>query len=531
MTRPIDPAVREQEILAARRASSDVAARAPTGPVPDANGVTVDLDLASTISRAPALDVASTVAAGCVLRERYVIEEKLGTGGKGTVFKALDRYRSSLPEFRHYVALKILHAGRDCSEETIKSLRRELECGQLLSHRNIVNVFELDRDGDVVFFTMELLDGELLSDVLGRMRPAALQPGQAWQIVRQLGAGLEHAHERGIVHGDLKPRNIMITREGEVRILDFGTARNGARTPPGSPQPGSAPVSATPAYASCEMLEGRAIDPRDDLYALACISYELLSGAHPFAHRPATLARDFGIKASRPAGLTGGQWRTLLAGLSWHRAGRSMSVHTFVRRLTQGIPAKAAMTPLRDLRRAGTAAPLWQTRIGPALVALGLVAAVCLAQLREGPARKAGDASNTQRTQRPGGAETNAAAPSAAGEPTAPGALVAEARAASTPMASAKPADPASPPPPEQRKPAMQPAPARISVDGYRVSSGDHFVEIRVHRNQLQKGASFAWWTEPATAKQDVDYVHQPKAIQTFACRNRAAPSAIISTW
>jgi hypothetical protein len=331
MTRPIDPAVREQEILAARRASSDVAARAPTGPVPDANGVTVDLDLASTISRAPALDVASTVAAGCVLRERYVIEEKLGTGGKGTVFKALDRYRSSLPEFRHYVALKILHAGRDCSEETIKSLRRELECGQLLSHRNIVNVFELDRDGDVVFFTMELLDGELLSDVLGRMRPAALQPGQAWQIVRQLGAGLEHAHERGIVHGDLKPRNIMITREGEVRILDFGTARNGARTPPGSPQPGSAPVSATPAYASCEMLEGRAIDPRDDLYALACISYELLSGAHPFAHRPATLARDFGIKASRPAGLTGGQWRTLLAGLSWHRAGRSMSVHTFVR--------------------------------------------------------------------------------------------------------------------------------------------------------------------------------------------------------
>ncbi len=154
----------------------------------------------------PEPGTAASISVGRVLRDRYVIEERLGSGGKGSVFKALDRYRSSLPDAEQYVAVKILHCGSDCSEQTIKELRRELHAAQPLSHRNIVNVFELDRDEDVVFFTMEFLDGELLSELMERLRPAAMQPFQAWQIIRQLGAGLEHAHERGIVHGDLNPR-------------------------------------------------------------------------------------------------------------------------------------------------------------------------------------------------------------------------------------------------------------------------------------------------------------------------------------
>jgi len=166
------------------------------------------------VPRSPDPDTAVPIAVGRVLRERYVIQERLGTGGKGAVFKALDRYRSSLPDGQQHVALKVLHSGSDFSEQIDSDLRRELHCGQLLSHRNIVNVFELDRDADVVFFTMELLDGELLSDLIERMRPAAMQRLQAWQIIRQLGAGLEHAHERSIIHGDLKPRNLLITREG-----------------------------------------------------------------------------------------------------------------------------------------------------------------------------------------------------------------------------------------------------------------------------------------------------------------------------
>ncbi|MDP9084575.1 MAG: protein kinase [Pseudomonadota bacterium] len=231
MMRQLDQAVREQSNLPS-----------------DANGATVDLKPNTDLPRSLGPDI--PISAGHVLRERYVIQEKLGTGGKGSVFRALDRYRSSLPQEQQYVALKILHCGGECSDRAIEDLRREVYCGQLLSHRNIVNVFELDRDADIVFFTMELLDGELLGDLLERMRPKVLQPLQAWQIIRQLGAGLDHAHERGIVHGDLKPRNIFITREGELRILDFGAARKIHRTQSDVGHPDRGQTSGTPAYAS-----------------------------------------------------------------------------------------------------------------------------------------------------------------------------------------------------------------------------------------------------------------------------------------
>ncbi|HWY96418.1 MAG TPA: protein kinase [Steroidobacteraceae bacterium] len=445
------------------------------------------------IDRSPDPDTAVSISVGRILRDRYVIQERLGSGGKGTVFKALDRYRCSLPEAQQHVALKALHCGGDWSEETIKELRSELHCGQMLSHRNIVNVFELDRDADVVFFTMEFLDGELLIDLIERLRPAAMQRLQAWQIIRQLGAGLEHAHERGIVHGDLNPRNILVTRDGELRILGFGAAQT------------------TPAYASCELLEGRAADPRDDLYALACICYELLSSAHPFECRPATLARDFGVKATRPAGLTGRQWRTLQKGLSWHRAGRSISVHAWIQKLTNGIAEKPSKTPLLELKAAYPTKPSLHSTAAAVLIALLLVAGMGMAQLRAISTRKTSDSVATQAAPN----SLDAQAPEATLTPEAT--PQAEAPVMDVRPAIAKDAMDGMTP----RNPSVQQAPLTISVDGYQVSSGNHFVEIRVHRNQLQN-ASFAWWTEPATAKQDVDYVHQAKAIQTFPSDRRS---------
>ncbi len=374
----------------------------------------------------------------------------------------------------------------------MEELRGELLWGQWLPHRNIVNVFELDRDADVVFFTMEFLDGELLSDLMERLRPATMQRLQAWRIIRQLGAGLAHAHERGVVHGNLNPRNILVTRDGELRILGFGA------------------VQTTPAHASCERLEGRAAETRDDLYALACTCYELLSGAHPFAGRPATLARDFGVRATRPARLTGRQWRTLQAGLSWHRAGRAMNVHTWTQRLTNGIAEKPWKTPLLELTAAAAAKPPLHSRTAAAFVALLLITVVGIAQLRTTSTPKASESAATQ------------AAPNSPGAPAVEATRVPEA----TPQAAAPGMDPrtavakAGMDGMTPRKPSMQQAPL-ISVDGYQVSSDGHFVEIRVHRNQLQS-TSFAWWTEPATAIQDVDYVHQGKAIQTFPSDRRS---------
>jgi serine/threonine protein kinase len=477
----------------------------------DANRETVDLHPNMDLSRSSDPDTGVSISVGRVLRERYVIQGRLGTGGKGAVFRALDRYRSSLPDAQQHVALKVLHCGSDFSEQIIRNLWREPHCGQLLSHRNIVNVFELDRDGDVVFFTMELLDGELLSDLIERMRPAAMQRLQAWQIIRQLGAGLQHAHERGIVHGDLKPRNLLITREGELRILDFGAAQQVVRTQ-SSGQPDFAPISLTPAYASCELLEGRAADPRDDLYALACISCELLTGAHPFARRPATSARDFGVKATRPAGLTGRQWRTLQAGLSWHRGGRSMSVHTWIQKLTRDIAEERVITPLRELKAASAAKPEWQPRAVAAFLAVLLIAAACIAQLRETSAQKTSDGGAARAA--PEYANAHATEPALPSEGASPAdALVTDARAGDAKDAVDGRA---------QASPSVRPTPFTISVDGYQVSSGHRFVEIRVHRNQLQNNSSFAWWTEPATAKEDVDYVHQAKAIQTFPTERRS---------
>ena len=215
------------------------------------------------------------------------------------VFRAVDRYRSSLPPSQRHVALKILHDRAD-RDDAIEALRRELQSAQALSHPNIVKVYDVDRDADVDFFTMELLEGELLSDLMRRFQALPMPRSQAWAIIRQIASGLEHAHARKIVHADLKPQNIMVTNSGEVRILDFGSSYRFAKESQVEPAwRGSS--STTPAYACCELLDGRAPDPRDDLYALACIAYELLSGAHPFQRRRANEARDFGVVPVRPA--------------------------------------------------------------------------------------------------------------------------------------------------------------------------------------------------------------------------------------
>lgn len=274
--------------------------------ISDHTAFNMDLESKAAV-RVPSVEI------GRVLRGRYVLEMRLGSGSKGTVFKALDRYRADLPEAQQYVAIKILHAAISDNnrEKLLAKLRQEFHCVQMLSHRNIVNVFELDRDGDVDFFTMEYLDGELLSGVMARLHPLTLSRPQAWAIIREIGSGLEHAHARNVVHADLKPQNIMITRSGEVRILGFGA---------------STAITMTPAYAGCELLEGRPADPRDDIYALACLTYELLAGTHPFQRRRSTEARDLGIVPKRPAELGLRQWRAIVTGLSWHRAGRSVSV-------------------------------------------------------------------------------------------------------------------------------------------------------------------------------------------------------------
>jgi serine/threonine protein kinase len=498
-------------------------------------GSTIDLE--TSARRLPAMPPmhmlderasSSTVAIGRVLRERYVLEKRLGSGGMGTVFKALDRYRSDLPEASQYVAIKILHQRTDKRRELLDNLRREFYCTQILSHRNVVKVYELDRDGDIDFFTMELLEGELLSSVTERMHPLPMSRPYAWAIIREIGAGLAHAHARNVVHTDLKPHNIMITNSGEVRILDFGASSTSMTQGPDVLSRRNALSAITPAYACCELLAGRSADPRDDIYAFACIAYELLAGSHPFQRRPSTVARDLGVVAQRPPRLTGRQWKALMMGLSWHRAGRSIAVRAWLDKLHANRAAAKQLPRARDLEAApATSGTPGSLRAASVFAVLLISVAAGISIIHVPPAGKISGEETASAVAANNGPEPQTEVPNRSSAGAAPAvARTAESvppngAARETPSTSADSASQlANSIKRDAGRPRPQPAllnPIVASASNYRIRSGENFAEIRVHRSsQSHRDAAFVWWTEAASAKPGIDYVHQGKVTQTI---------------
>jgi protein kinase-like protein/Calx-beta domain-containing protein len=259
-----------------------------------------------------------------ILRDRYELLSILGRGNSGTVYKALDRHRAHLADSARYVAVKVLKIDYHNRPDALAELEREFHQAQSLSHPNIVSVFDLDKDGDTNFIVMELLQGELLADIMRRLR-GPMQRQHAMAIISSVGAALAHAHRRDIVHADLKPRNIMITSTGEVRVLDFGFARSRSLDLHSASPLDAVPASA-PAYASIERVNGSEPHPSDDVYSLACIAYELLSGVHPFGGRSAVLARANGRRPRNIPGLTRKQMQTLNRALLWGRGERKIDV-------------------------------------------------------------------------------------------------------------------------------------------------------------------------------------------------------------
>jgi serine/threonine protein kinase len=474
------------------------------------NDQTVDLERNGTSCVVFGGPRPSSVEIGRVLRDRYVIEKRLGSGGRGTVFKALDRFRSILPPAQRYVAIKILHAVPHGRDAMIDSLQRELYCAQMLSHANIVKVFELDRDGDIDFFTMELLEGELLSSVMARFTERPMHRPHAWAIIRQIASGMEHAHSRDVVHADLKPQNIMITDSGEVRILDFGSSSISSEQCSSGREHGSR--SATPAYASCEILEGRAADRRDDLYSLACISYELLTGTHPFLRRRANEARDLGITATRASGLSRRQWQALAKGLSSHRAGRSISVSDWFKKLNPVSKEDQRLPSSKDLLPAFPSAPHASSlRFSAVLTLLAVTVAAWILFVRFAPGgRVSGEAVSSA-------ANVSQVEGSHAGiEPSIPDSSttspISSAPVTQSPVLGKVRSDSS-----RARLLAEINHPIAVSASDYAVRPGERFAEIRVHRSPGLRGdVPFVWWTEAASAKPGVDYVQQAKVTQSF---------------
>jgi eukaryotic-like serine/threonine-protein kinase len=422
---------------------------------------------------------------GQVLRGRYVIESQLANGGMGTVFKALDRSRSEHTETHAEVAIKVFHQqGGDT--DVLSKLRREFYCAQALSHQNIVKVFELDEDAEFPFLTMELIDGETLSSVLQKFHPRPLPRAYAWAVVREVGAGMAHAHGRGVIHGDLKPQNVMVTNAGELRIVDFGKS-------------GESAAALTPAYASCDLLEGREADARDDLFALACLSYELLAGEHPFRHLRSTEARALGLTPRRPSGLSGRQWKALTMGLAWDRASRPPSVREWLAELNLGSDPLGSLPETRNDKSFA----LGKSHMASVLIALAAVILVCGITWAV-----------LSRPKIPSVA-MEAADPEAAASTPSVESLIADADGDEP----EPPAAPAAAKPDSKSRTAAVPGAARpidrterISVASatYSIRAGQKFAEIRVYRSTGSKGAtSFDWWTEPGSALADTDFAPQ----------------------
>ena len=270
------------------------------------------------------------VDVGNFLQLRFKLIERLGEGGMGRVYKAIDLRRVEARSQNPYVAVKVLTVPFSDYFNSMQALDREADKLQSLTHPNIVRVIDVDRDGETVFMTMEFLAGESLHHKLMDGIPRESAP----QIVIAIANALEFAHRTRIVHGDLKPGNVIITDSGEVKVIDFGIARFLARPKEGrvaeQPEDWETLSALTPPYASPEMLENEEPDPRDDVYALACIAYELLTGKHPFGRAAATTARDEGLRVVRGDAMTRAQFKAIKRGLAFERRNRTPSAQAFI---------------------------------------------------------------------------------------------------------------------------------------------------------------------------------------------------------
>jgi len=290
------------------------------------------------------------VQIGSVLRDRFLLQERVAGGSMGVVYKALDRRLAEAGAANPYVALKVLSPELSANAQALRALQQEAAKGRCLSHPNIVRFLDLDRDEDLYFIVMEWLDGRTLADILDAPETGKFNKQQAFEIVQQLGKALSYAHRCGIVHADIKPGNIMILPNGDAKLFDFGVAR--VRQKQIEEQKAFDPGVLgllTPAYSSMQVLTGEDPTPSDDVFSLACLLYRLLAGYRVFGPRNAAEAAAEGMKPQCPQGLGEARWRVLKKALAYARVARYESMDEFVEALSIGTEEPiTVIVPMRD---------------------------------------------------------------------------------------------------------------------------------------------------------------------------------------
>lgn len=284
---------------------------------------------------------------GNTVRDRFVLESVLGTGGMGTVFLALDKRKQEARDAEPHVAMKVLSGEIAKHPQAFILLQRETRKSQQLAHPNIITVYDFDRDTESgsVYMIMEALRGQTLDRIITE-HPEGLPLDQVNHIVDGISQGLAYAHSKDIVHSDLKPGNVFVTEDNVVKLLDFGIARAISD----SSSPGDQTVfdagelgGLTPTYASLEMFQGNNPSPSDDVYALGLITYELIAGTHPYRRLPAPKALQEQRSVERPKTLNARQWRAVNGAVALTPDDRILTVDAF-RKLYFGRPLRLLLS-------------------------------------------------------------------------------------------------------------------------------------------------------------------------------------------
>jgi eukaryotic-like serine/threonine-protein kinase len=206
-----------------------------------------------------------------LLGDRYRVEAKIGAGGMAEVYRGFDQV------LNRTVAIKVLNTQFAKDAAFVERFRREAQAAARLNHPNIVGVYDHGADNGTQYIVMEFIEGRTLADALGAGRQPT--PVQAAEVAQHICEALAAAHAQGVIHRDIKPENVMVTRDGTVKVMDFGIARllTGPET-----APQTSAVLGTATYLSPEQAQGQPVDARSDIYSLGAVLYEMLSGRPPF---------------------------------------------------------------------------------------------------------------------------------------------------------------------------------------------------------------------------------------------------------